>query len=190
MTGQTKPSVWPSCTRGRSPGSRITKPRSWVGAKRHNQSAECHQPDVQLKTKQSDNQPTRFQPPQQNNHPTTRQDKAIPRNENKDETPPFDFLSATILVNSQSILVGHGQPPSWVEEPEKPRSEECRRLFVRQPPRVNQFEEPRPETSRPLQHCRVRLQVFFQSVAQLDFNVPNAQKYTGCPKQSYFQNAA
>ena len=152
-------SVWPSCTRGRSPGSRITKPRRWVGARRHNQSAECHQPNVQLKTKQSDNQPTRFQPSQQNNHPTTRQDKAIPRNENKDETPSFAFLSvsATILVNSQSILVGHGQPSSWVKEPEKPKSEKCRRLYVGQPPR----EEPWPETSRPLQHCRVRLQVFF-----------------------------
>ena len=162
MTGQTKPSVWPSCTRGRSPGSRITKPRRWVGAKRHNQSAECHQPNVQLKAKASDNQPAGYPTTQQNNHPTNRptlQDKAIPRKENKDETPSFAFLSvsATILVNSQSILVGHGQPSSWVKEPEKPRSEECRRLFVGQPSR----EEPWPETSRPLQHCRVRLQVFF-----------------------------
>ena len=170
MTGQTKPSVWPSCTRGRSSGSRITKPRRWVGAKRHNRSAEWHQPKVQLKTRQSDNQPTRYptnqldiQPSQQNNHPTTRQDKAILRNENKDETPSFVFpsASATILVNSQSILVGHGQPSSWVKKPEKPKSEECRRLFLGQPSRVDQCEEPRPETSRPLQHCRVRLQVFF-----------------------------
>ena len=46
-----------------------------MAANRHNRSAECDQPDVQLKTKQSDNQPTRFQPSQQNNHPTTRQTK-------------------------------------------------------------------------------------------------------------------
>ena len=138
-----------------------------MAAKRHNLSAECHQPNVQLKTKQSDNQPSRYPTTRQNNHPTNcptqQQDKAIPRNENKDETPSFVFpsASATILVNSQSILVGHGQPSSCVKEPEKPRSEECRRLFVGQPPRVNEFEKPWPETSRPLQHCRVRLQVFF-----------------------------